>query len=135
MASSGFATWEQLIALSKDGMAIGSHTMHHSYIPTVPPDRLSEEVVESKRVIEERIGRPVRLFSYPVGGFTTEARALVERAGYVAACTTNRASPVAALDRFALRRVKMTEQDAHPLILRVKLSGYYDLFRQLKQPH
>lgn len=135
VASSGFATWEQLTAMAKDGMTIGSHTMHHSYIPTVPADRLSEEVVESKRVIEERLGAPVRFFSYPVGGFTMEARALVEQAGYRAACTTNRASPVAHLDRFALRRVKITERDTHPLSLQVKLSGYYDLFRQLKQPH
>ncbi len=135
VATPGFATWEQLIAMSNGGMSVGSHTMHHSYIPTVPADRLPEEVVESKRVIEERIGRPVRLFSYPVGGFTMEARALVERSGYLAACTTNRASPVRGLDRFALRRVKITERDTHPLSLQVKLSGYYDLFRRLKQPH
>lgn len=129
----GFATWKQLTELSRDGIVIGCHTMHHSYIPVVKPERLPEELVDSKRAIEERIGQPVQLISYPVGGFTMQARTMVEGAGYLAACTTNRISPIAWVDRFALRRIKMTERDRSVTML-VKLSGYYDLFRQLKQP-
>lgn len=130
----GFLTWDQVGALAREGMTIGSHTMHHSYLPLVKEQQLDEELVGSKRVLEDRLQRPVDFISYPIGGFTMQARAIVERAGYRAACTTNRASPVAPVDRFALRRVKMTDKDAHPLALRVKLSGYYDCFRQLKQP-
>ena len=39
-----------------------------------------------------------------------------------------------AVDRYALRRIKVTEHDANPLRFFVKVSGYYDAFRQLKQP-
>ncbi len=131
----GFATWQQVEEMAQDGMKIGCHTMHHSYIPLVPEERLPEEIIDSKRLIEERIRQPVQFLSYPVGGFTPRAQALVKQAGYLAACTTNRTSPQQARDRFALRRIKMTERDCHPLMLWAKLSGYYDLFRQLDAPN
>lgn len=131
----GFLSWGQISDMVRDGLTIGSHTMRHSYLPLVKPDRLPEEVVESKRVIEAQIGRPVQFLSYPVGGFTPEAQQVVRQAGYLAACTTNRALTRDRIDRFALRRIKVTERDANPLLLWVKVSGYYDLFRTLKEPH
>ena len=130
----GFATWEQIQAMGQEGMTIGSHTMHHSYLPLVPLEQLPEELAGSRQVIEERLRRPVQFLSYPIGGFTPDAQQAARQAGYLAACTTNRAVSQAALDRYALRRIKMTDRDANPLSLRTKLSGYYDLFRQLRQP-
>ena len=129
----GFSTWEQVVEMSRDGMVIGSHTLHHAYLPEVSPERLPEEIAGSKEIIEQRIGQPVRYFSYPIGGFTPQILEIVRQAGYVAACTTNRF----ALDggRFALRRLKVTERDGHPVMFWAKVSGYYDAFRQLKQPH
>ena len=130
----GFATWEQLVGMAQDAFTIGSHTVHHSYLPLVSEERVREELVQSKQLIEARLGRPVRYLSYPIGGFTPAAQALAREAGYRAACTTNRTASRAGLDRYALRRIKMTERDAHPLALLAKVSGYYDLFRRLKQP-
>jgi len=130
----GFATWEQLIELARDGLTIGSHTMHHTYLPLVNEARALEELVQSKRVLEARLHQPVHYLSYPIGGFTPQAQAAARQAGYRAACTTNRAASHTGMDRYALRRIKMTERDAHPLLLLAKVSGYYDCFRQLKQP-
>ena len=130
----GFSTWDQVTAMAQDGMTIGCHTMHHSYLPLVGEDRLPEELVESKRVIEARIGRPVTLLSYPVGGFTPRVQSAVQQAGYAAACTTNRASPHPGIDPYALRRIKITERDRNPVLFMAKLSGYYDLFRRLRDP-
>ena len=130
----GFMTWDQVQELARDGMTIGSHTLHHSYLPLISTDRLPEELVESKRVIEAQLSRPVQFISYPIGGFTEDAQRIVEAAGYRAAFTTNRASFQNGVDRFALRRVKITERDRSPWLFWAKLSGYYDAFRQLKPP-
>ena len=130
----GFVSWEQVSELSRNGVTIGSHTMHHSYIPLVSDERLPEELVESKHIIEQHIGCPVHFISYPIGGFTPHAQTIVMQAGYLAACTTNRAFSRSSMDRYALRRVKVTERDVHPLLFFAKVSGYYDLFRQLKAP-
>lgn len=130
----GFATWDQLARAAGEGLSIGSHTMRHSYLPLVKPEALTGELAESKRVIEARIGQPVRFLSYPIGGFTPEAQAVARAAGYRAACTTNRAVSHGARDPFAIRRIKITDRDAHPVPLFAKVSGFYDAFRQLKQP-
>ncbi len=131
---SGFATWDEIAAMDRDGVTIGSHTMHHSFLPLVPDARLPEELGESKRVIETHLGHPIEWLSYPIGGYTPQAQAAARQLGYRGACTTNRADRRRQVDRFALRRIKMTERDAHPLLLRAKLSGYYDAFRTLRAP-
>jgi len=130
----GFVTWNQVAAMAQDGVTIGCHTMHHSYLPLVGAERLPEELVQSKQVIEERIGRPVTLLSYPVGGFTSQVQLAVQQAGYAAACTTNRASSHPGIDPYALRRIKVTERDGNPVLFWAKLSGYYDVFRRLREP-
>ena len=131
----GFMSWDQITLIASEGMDIGCHTMNHSYIPLVPEEQLADELVESKRIIENRIGKPVSSLSYPVGGFTQKAQKVAQEAGYRAAYTTNRFSFLGRkLDRFAVRRIKITERDNHPITLKAKLSGYYDVFRQLRQP-
>lgn len=129
----GFATWEQIVEMSSNGLTIGSHTMHHSYIPRLAEELVDEELRVSKRVIEDRLGRPVEFLSYPVGGYTPRAKAIARDAGYRAACTTNRSRSFE-MDRYALRRIKMTDRDVHPLRLLAKVSGYYDTFRRLQPP-
>ena len=130
----GFATWEQLAQMAREGMLIGNHTMHHRYVPSLKAGELITELVDSKRVIEQRIGRAVEIFSYPIGGFTRPAQEVIREAGYLAACTTNRAWSRWEIDLFALRRIKVTERDRSAWLFRAKLSGYYDLFRRIKSP-
>ena len=130
----GFMTWDQVRALAQDGVQIGSHTMSHVYLPLLPHEKLRYELAESKRVLEQSLGRPIWWLSYPVGGFTPEIQLLAREAGYRAACTTNRGTSKATQDPFAMRRIKMTERSRSALLMWVKLSGYYDLFRRLEQP-
>ena len=130
----GFTTWRQVAEMAEDGVLIGSHTMHHTYLPLVSADRLVEEIVEAKRSIEVSLGRPIHYLSYPLGGFSATIQAAVRQAGYRGACTTNRAWFRRGMDPFALRRIKMTERDANPLRFQAKVSGYYELFRRLDEP-
>lgn len=130
----GFTTWEQVADMAREGVLIGSHTMHHAYLPLVSAERLVEEIVEAKRMIEASIGRPVHYLSYPLGGFGATIQAAARQAGFRGACTTNRAWFRRGMDLFALRRIKMTERDAHLLRFRAKVSGYYDMFRHPDQP-
>lgn len=134
VSTPGFVTWEQAKEMASNGIAIGSHTTSQAYLPLTRQEQLPHEIIGSKQAIEAQLGKPVRHISYPVGGFTHEVTALAREAGYEAGYTTNRALPGRAFDRYAIRRIKMTERDANPIALLAKLSGYYDLFRQLDEP-
>ncbi|HYG58054.1 MAG TPA: polysaccharide deacetylase family protein, partial [Symbiobacteriaceae bacterium] len=50
--------------------------------------RLISEVTESRAVLEEKLGIPVRFFCYPVGRHNDQVVAAVQEAGYVGAVTT-----------------------------------------------
>ena len=130
----GFMTWEQLRAVARDGITVGSHTAHHTFLPLLSAERAEQELMESKQLLEQRLGQAVFCLSYPVGGFTPEIQAMARSAGYRAACTTNRGLSKYTTDLFALRRIKMTERDRHHVSLWAKLSGYYDCFRRLERP-
>ena len=130
----GFLTWDQVRELSQDSIAVGSHTMHHTYLPLVSREQVQHELTESKHALDQRLGQPVEWLSYPIGGFNIEIQSLAKAAGYRAACTTNRGYSKRARDLFAIRRIKVTERDQNPLLFWTKLSGYYDVFRRLERP-
>jgi peptidoglycan/xylan/chitin deacetylase (PgdA/CDA1 family) len=59
-------TWDEVRALKKAGMDVESHSRSHRVFTTLPPDELREELVGSKRVLEEKLDAPVRAIAYPV---------------------------------------------------------------------
>ncbi len=131
----GFVTWEQVKEMEKDNFLAGSHTCRHAYLPEVSPEEAREEIFNSKKAIEEKLGHPIDYFAYPVGGFTAQAKKLVEEAGYKAAVTTNRGVDRFNVDLYELKRIRVNNTDNRfaGLILWCKLSGYYNLFRKFKE--
>jgi peptidoglycan/xylan/chitin deacetylase (PgdA/CDA1 family) len=85
MADQHLMTWEQVRAMRKAGMTIGSHTRHHRVLGTVPTAEFSDELLGSRQDIEAQLGEPIRTISYPVGGSVVHSqaiRAALESAGY-----------------------------------------------------
>ena len=78
----------QLRALAAGGVEIGSHTVNHVRLAGLDGPSLSREVADSKRRLEDVLGRPVDLFAYPYGSHDAAARQAVRQAGYRGACTT-----------------------------------------------
>jgi peptidoglycan/xylan/chitin deacetylase (PgdA/CDA1 family) len=78
-------TWDDVREIVGMGFEIGSHTVTHANLGAVSLEQARREIVESKAVIEEQIGRRVRWFAYPFGGANNFQSALVpllEEAGY-----------------------------------------------------
>jgi peptidoglycan/xylan/chitin deacetylase (PgdA/CDA1 family) len=85
-------SWNQLRSLQADGHLIGSHTMSHPNLAYVAPDEARIELCESKRILEENLGTPIRHFSYPCAVLPTHWNALTAQltreTGYDTAVTT-----------------------------------------------
>jgi peptidoglycan/xylan/chitin deacetylase (PgdA/CDA1 family) len=65
-----------------DGFEIASHALTHPYLTDLPPDRLWEEVAESRRRLEDLFRKPVRGFIYPFNAVNDAVRQAVRAAGY-----------------------------------------------------
>lgn len=84
-------SWEDLRDLLRRGHAVGSHTTSHTSLGKgIGPDVLRREVVDSKRILEERLGQTIRSFCWPFGRMADYSRAGYElvRANYQFAFTT-----------------------------------------------
>jgi peptidoglycan/xylan/chitin deacetylase (PgdA/CDA1 family) len=101
-------SWDDLKRLRDEGMTIGSHSATHAVLDGLPENRLREEVEGSRRLLEERLGAPVRHFAYPQGRFSAAAESAVKEAGYDAAWATRKGRPLAAGDVTAIRRVPVS---------------------------
>src|SRR5262249_13389250 len=80
---------EDLRRLRRQGLSIQSHGVMHRGFSDLGPAEQEHEVSRSKQVLEEAVGEPVELFSFPYGDGGKDAEqvtSLLRRAGYRAAC-------------------------------------------------
>ena len=63
-------------------MEIGSHTLTHRHLTRLRKSEALHELVASKHRLEDIVGEPIVLFSYPEGQFNSLARSWVVEAGY-----------------------------------------------------
>lgn len=80
--------WEMVTALDRSGMIIGSHTQTHVLLTIEKPSLIANQLTESARTLELKLGKPVTHFAYPDGRFNSEVVAAVAQAGYRWAYTT-----------------------------------------------
>ena len=130
----GYLSGDQIRLMSRNNIDFGGHTRSNIYLPSVEDtDQLWNEIAGCKADIAKMIDKEVGLFCYPIGGFNESIKNVVKKAGYKAACTTNRGKDRFNKDPYELKRVKVTNSDGvKPFHFRAKTSGYYNLFRSQK---
>jgi peptidoglycan/xylan/chitin deacetylase (PgdA/CDA1 family) len=78
---------EDLVAMTRDGFEVGSHTVNHVDLGQCSGEVARHEITQSKRDLEAIVGRAVTLFAYPFGeecNVRPEAVDLIRRSGYQA---------------------------------------------------
>ncbi len=81
--------WDELRALEHHRVAVQSHAVTHRALGTLTVAERESEVLLSKGILEEKLQRPVELFSFPFGDAAQgwgSMGALLHRAGYRGAC-------------------------------------------------
>lgn len=103
--------WNEILSISKsDLFTIGAHTVTHPILSKISCDDASFEIMNSKSILEDKIGKPVDFFAYPngrvedIGDF---AQSIVAASGYKAACTMNQGLNDSNADVFALKRINV----------------------------
>jgi len=104
---------EQVKELLESGLIeIGSHTVTHDNLPTLSEEQKHEEIVDSKKKIEDLFGIKCHSFCYPFGLFDQADLALVESAGYTNATTVETGiSDFKETNPYLLKRVTVSGKD------------------------
>jgi len=105
--------WSELAEVAAAGIEVGSHGHTHLEMDVLRAGRQRAEVALSRRILQTRLGQPVRSFCYPHGYNSAATRAAVRDAGFDSACEVGFGLHRRDGDRFAIRRLIVTN-DTRP---------------------
>ena len=97
----------QVKEIADDGLVeIGAHTVDHTWLKGIAADTLSYEVRQSKKTLEDLIGKPVVSFAYPYGAFDVPAIRAVSSAGFTSAVSTMPGTDQMQIHRYFMNRLR-----------------------------
>ena len=124
--------WSQVSELDRHGIEFGAHTLSHPRLDRLDPDEAEREILGSKTLIDQHLGRSTNLFAYPYGVSSGVAEDIVRHA-YAGACTTRLKLVGKDSDPFAMERI-----DAYyvqnPIMFRALSSSLFSLYLGLRRP-
>jgi peptidoglycan/xylan/chitin deacetylase (PgdA/CDA1 family) len=91
------------------GMDIQSHTVTHSTLTDLSAQKLAWDLTESKRLLDEFTGKPVRSVAYPSTAHNKTVRDAAKAAGYVTGTIMDPRASTAKDDLFKLPRIMMRD--------------------------
>ena len=128
-------SWAEVGELLRGGLIdVQSHTLTHPLLPQVDAARSREEIVDSKRAIEQHVPYALTSFCYPAGLYGPREVEFVREAGYAAAVTTDPGVNAGQGDLLQLRRTLIYGAD-DLAAFRAKLGGALDGVTVLRRLH
>ena len=104
-----FMNWQQLLEMQSAGMTIGSHSCSHNILSHLSDDDQQMELMNSRVILEEKMGAPIAALAYPVGNYGTYTQRtceLAQRCGYEYAFTfTNSINSLKTMSKFTISRI------------------------------
>lgn len=104
-------TWEEIVEMQRAGVTFGSHTHTHQVLSAVGAEVGRREVRDSQAAIERQLAERCDLFAYPNGGWSEEARRILEQQGVRLAFTTERNAWTADCDPLRIPRANICESN------------------------
>jgi peptidoglycan/xylan/chitin deacetylase (PgdA/CDA1 family) len=113
----------QVRQLAESCMEIGAHTQTHPILRNLDTEGVAAEIEGSKNVLEQIVGRPVRVFAYPNGrpgdDYTERDRQVVEGLGFYCAPSTRWGVATPESDIYQLPRFTPWDQTPVRWLLRL----------------
>ncbi len=105
--------WEELVALRDAGWDIGSHTLTHPRLTRLSLEAAKTEIVESRRILAEKLGTAPVSFAHPYGdgADSLELRRMIQEAGYKTASSVHRGKGDLVHAPFCLKRIFVRGDD------------------------
>jgi peptidoglycan/xylan/chitin deacetylase (PgdA/CDA1 family) len=80
-----YLKWEQIKEMAGSGIIeFEAHSITHPNLVALTADKAAFEIIESKRVLTEKLGKPVNFFAYPYGASTPQLWNIVKNDGFLA---------------------------------------------------
>ncbi len=88
-----------------NGIEFGSHTLSHADLTALDHNDFTQEIVKSKKLLEEKVGAEITTFAYPYGKLNPKIKSAVKDAGYKFGLATDSGPLAIHEDYFEIRRI------------------------------
>jgi peptidoglycan/xylan/chitin deacetylase (PgdA/CDA1 family)/UDP-N-acetylglucosamine:LPS N-acetylglucosamine transferase len=96
---------EQVAEMSDYGIEFGAHAKTHPDLLTLPIEEAVSEITESKKTLENIIGKKVESFAYPYGSLNNDIKNIVKDAGFKYGIATDNDPLALHEDYYQIRRI------------------------------
>lgn len=110
------------------GASVGAHGYTHRWLTRCDVHQLRSELADSRKWLEDTLGRPITTMSYPYGGVNRYVHKVVAAAGYTIAASNRFGTNLTDRDPLWLARTDIWAHD-DPGTFRAKLAGDWDWLR------
>jgi peptidoglycan/xylan/chitin deacetylase (PgdA/CDA1 family) len=124
-------SWREIKELSGSGIEFGAHTVTHPDLTKISDVKMKREIIESKALIEEKLGIETKTFAYPYGKFNTSVKQ-ISAAAFQASCSTNLGKMRKTSDFSALERID-TYYLSNEKIFNALSSNSFDFYLKFRQ--
>ncbi|MBI5730379.1 MAG: polysaccharide deacetylase family protein [Ignavibacteriales bacterium] len=121
----------QLLEMQDYGIEFGSHTLSHSDLTKISLEEAKKELDESKKILEEKLGREIKSFAFPYGNCNEEVKKIARLTGYKLVYATDNAPLGLHEDLFQIRRIGIFPNTTVRGLAR-KVKGNYIFKREKK---
>jgi len=105
--SPGSLSLTQMKEMLRNGMAIESHSVTHRLLPSLPKQELMRELRESRKILEEKLGKAVDFFAVPGGIYNSEVITMARKVGYLGMVTSKLGMNDITSDEYCLMRIEV----------------------------
>jgi peptidoglycan/xylan/chitin deacetylase (PgdA/CDA1 family) len=88
VGTEGFLSWPQIAEMHRQGMSFQSHGHDHAHLLRLSTPMVKQQLRDSKRIIEDRLGAGVDFLSAPFGLLSRRIVDIALGEGYRAVCTS-----------------------------------------------
>lgn len=107
----GYLSWPQVQELSAAGWDIAPHGLTHPHLPQLSIEQQREEITESRRRIEQVLGKSADVFAYPFGEYNEDTLKILKEAAYRYAFTTKEGYASSNQSPYELSRIVVHGED------------------------
>jgi len=122
-------SWEDLCALSAQGIEIAAHGARHVPLNTLAADTIRAELTRARQTFHRQMNHPPAGLAYPYGHCSDEVAALALEAGFAWGCTARGGRNRPGTPRAWLRRTLIGDTDGP---LRVVVKAHFGYARMVE---
>jgi len=123
--------WQQILEMREEGITFGSHTHTHPILTDILLKDAENDIVYSKKILENKLNEPIKMFAYPLGQRKTFSSSVIEilkKHNFELACSTLWGCDNSCTDIFSLHRIRIDACDTMN-DFKEKVNGDWDFIR------